>query len=584
MFYNHPSHLVSVAIISLVAISAWLFCPQSYSAQVAPGYGSYTVWEDWACLHIGLEAGLASSYDRDGGNKDYSHYESPEGLITEEIPATVQTIDGPGIIYRFWMPHLTANRNFPIRMYFDDESTPRLNTDSVALFGGSFGDPNYFSAPLVTTCAGGLVCYEPIPFAQSVRIETENKTLPSTWSSDRHYYQYSYVTFPATTAIESYTSQLTPEKQQARSSVVSQFENVGNHPAGDNPAADIVSTPGCSVPAGDCLALADLDGPGLVRSLNIQKNDANDLELDGLRLQVFYDQNSIPAIDVSVANFFGAGKDRPAYKSLVIGTDSSDGFYCYWPMPFHRSVLVQLCNTTDVPIAIDSAKVVYENKAIDKCRCYLYATENTSVWQAGQIYHTILSVTGRGHYVGDLLYVEQDDYSFQMLEGDDVITVDGTKTLYGTGLEDTYNGGYYYNWVGVQHDEPEGDFPQSAIRPLHGILYVHREQGVEYARADQYRWRIADSIPFTRSIDVKVESRYSRDGCRWSSVGFWYQLPDILEDFDDDDDVDGDDLAGFVSQWLDTESSPCYSAELTGDNEINLADFAVFVEKWLTGV
>jgi len=175
-----------------------------------------------------------------------------------------------------------------------------------------------------------------------------------------------------------------------------------------------------------------------------------------------------------------------------------------------------------------------------------------------------------------MLYIEQDDYSFYMLEGDDVIIVDGRDVLHGTGLEDAYNGGYYYNWVGVQSGEPEGSRPQSAIRPLHGILHVHRADGIEYARADQYRWRIADCVPFSRSIEVRIENRYAVVGGRWKSVAFWYQYPCAVVDFDD--------FADFASHWLrtDCESTDwCGGADLDGSGRIDMNDLAIMLDCWL---
>jgi hypothetical protein len=313
--------------------------------------------------------------------------------------------------------------------------------------------------------------------------------------------------------------------------------------------------------------------------------DANDVELGGLRLQVFYDGQQIPAIDVSIAHFFGAGRERAVFRSIPLGTDSNDpndGFYCYWPMPFHQSALVQLYNTTDEPILVDLAKIEYEAKAIDRDMCYLNAVENTSIKQSSQIYHTLLSTTGRGHYVGDLLYVEQDFNNFRMLEGDDVITVDGTRTQNGTGLEDTYNGGAYYNWVAQQSDEPEGVCPQSAIRPLNGILYVNKKDFL--TRADQYRWRIADCIPFSRSIKVNIECIDAQIGSRWTSVAFWYQLPFPLEDLDDDRNVDLADFAIFAKWWLKSNCDNCGGADLTGDGQVRWDDLQEFTNNWLTSV
>ncbi len=548
-------------------------------SEIATGYDAYIAWENWARLRSGVEAGLASSYDRSGGNSDYSHYESPPGLITEETEATVKTIEGPGVIYRFWMPHVMARRHFVVRMYFDEEATPRIDTNSTAIMGGTF---SYFAEPLITTCAGGQVCYEPIPFAQSLRIETVNKEL-NTWVN-RHYYQYSYLTFPPNTEIDSYTDQLTPEDQQARSAMVSIFENVGEHPAGDSATAEVISTSATSIPGGGCLTFA-LPGPGLIRKINVRMDDANDVQLTGLQLRVYYDDAATPAIDVSVAHFFGTGKERAAYRSIPLGTDPNDaneGFYCYWPMPFRQSVQVELCNTTDEPINVDAVKVEYEPGAIDNDMCYLHAQTNTSIKQSGQIYHTILAATGCGHYVGDLLYLKQNANSFYMLEGDDVITVDGTTTLNGTGLEDAYNGGAYYNWVAVQPDEPEGEFPRSATRPLNGILYVHREEGI--ARADQYRWRIADCVPFLQSIEVNVENRYAITGSEWTSVAFWYQYPCVDGDFDHDCAVDFSDFAVFALYWLQSgceDPNWCGGADFDNSGKVDMEDLAVLVEYWL---
>jgi hypothetical protein len=546
---------------------------------VPAGYEAYTKWEDWARLRLGVESGLASSYDRSGGNSDFSYYESPPGLITEDINAIVKTIEGPGVIYRFWMPHVIARRNFVVRMFFDGEETPRIDTNSTAIMGGAF---SYFTAPLITTFAGGQVCYEPIPFAQSLRIETRNKQIPPWYN--QHYYQYTYQSFPAGTTINSYTSQLTPQQEQARSEVVALFNNVGQHPAGSSPSAIDVNIYDAMINPDSNFTLAGLTGPGLIRKLNIRMDDANDIELEGLRLQVFYDGRQTPDINVSIAHFFGAGKERAVYRSIPLGTDSNDpneGFYCYWPMPFHQSVLVKLYNTIDEPICVNFAKIEYETKTIDRNMCYLHAVENTSIKYYGQIYHTLLSATGRGHYVGDLFYVEaeQDYNNFYLLEGDDVITVDGTMIQNGTGLEDAYNGGAYYNWDAVQSDEPEGRYPRSAIRPLNGILYVDKKDF--FVRADQYRWRIADCIPFSRSIKVNIECRYAESMSRWTSVAFWYQLPFPLEDLDNDRNVDMTDFALFAKWWMESDCGVCGRADLTGDGQVGWDDLRELTNNWL---
>lgn len=539
-----------------------------------PGYADYSRWLDWARLRVGARAGLASSFDRAGGNEDYSHYEHPQGLITDEIVTQSKTITGPGIIYRFWMPHLTATRRFDLRMYFDGEEHPRIDTTSDAVMSGSY---SYFSAPLVTTSAGGQVCYEPIPFRQSLRIETLNHGIPlNGWSADWHYYQFSYLTFDRAIDLSSYTGELSGSQNAQRAAVVDMFDNVGQHPAGDSPGATRIEIGSTAIPSNTCVAIAEPSGPGVVRRLTLKMDSASSEELEGLRLVIRYDGLEDPAIDASAAHFWGAGRLRAPYRSLPMGTDSPDGFYSYWPMPFRHSIAIRLCNTTNDPIEIDGAKVEYELQPMDTDMCYLHAYESTNVRADGEIYHPIFSDTGRGHYVGNLLYIDQPSFDFRMLEGDEVIVVDKRDMLNGTGLEDAYNGGYYYNWVGVQDDEPEGPRPQSSTRPLHGVLYVRRVTGVEWARADQYRWQIGDRIPFSKSIDVKIENFFSVVDSEWTSVAFWYKQPAVPGDENGDGDVDLQDFGAFQRCVGDASTACTDDFDLDANGAVDMLDFALF--------
>ncbi len=550
--------------------------PEVCSAQSRSGYGDYMQWDEWPRLRPGVQAGLASSYDRDGLNRDYNYYEAPTGFITTDQIVTVRTIQGPGIIYRFWMPHRNARDDYIVRMYFDGESVPRIDTRSEQLLTGAF---SWFAAPLLTTSAGGQVCYETIPFQNSVRIEGENIGV------GRNYYQYSYLIFPPGTQIESYSGSLTPAEQDARTATVALFNNAGQHPAGSSSTAVLLDTPATSIAAGDCLTLADVAGPGLVRRLNVRMDAATDAEPNGLLLRITYDGYTQPAIDVAVAHFFGAGSQRALYRSIPLGTDSPDGFYSYWPMPFHRSIRIVLCNTTAAAIVIDSAAVEYESQPIDPDMGYLHAHVESTTRATGTQYHPMLSATGCGHYVGNLLYLQQATNNFTILEGDEIVTIDGTRILNGTGTEDAYNGGYYYNWVGIQDDEPEGPMPQSVIRPLHGALYVHRN-ATPITRADQYRWQIADRIPFSRSIDFKIEASYADPGATFTSVAFWYQLPPVPGDDDHDCDVDADDVAHFLScvsgpTILQTDPA-CLTCDHDGDGDTDQDDFGT-LQRCLSG-
>jgi hypothetical protein len=548
-----------------------------------PGFGGYDNLADWASLprsKSAIRAGLASSYDRAGGNSDFSQYESPVGLQLDPGLATVKTLTGPGELTRFWMPHLTAKRSFDIKMYFDGETTPRIDTTSDVWLNGNYA---YMQGPLVTTAAGGQVSYEPIAFQQSLRIETWNKDLPdnNAWSSDRHYYQYSYHLYSAGGPAESYTGTLTASQQSQREQVTALLSNVGQNPAGLNPGAVTLASSGLTVSAHSSVSLAQIGGSGAVRKLCVKMNNSTDAELEGLRIRIRYDGMDSAAVDVPVAHFFGAGYGRAAYQSLPLGTDSDDGFYSYWPMPYRQGLSIELYNSTDVPISLDGTKVEYENRAVGLDEHYFHSAFSAETTSAGQQYHSLLNVSGEGHYVGNLLWLGNDEsVGADILEGDELITADG-ETLFGTGLEDAYNGGYYYNWVGVQSDEPEGPKPDFAIRPYYGLLNLDpkidpaTERFTGLYRADQYRWHIADFVPFDETLDVKIENFGGRGDVDFGSTAFYYLAVSIPGDANRDGMVNVGDL-GILAYNYGTPTDATWSmGDFNGDGKVNVGDLGI---------
>jgi hypothetical protein len=102
------------------------------------------------------------------------------------------------------------------------------------------------------------------------------------------------------------------------------------------------------------------------------------------------------------------------------------------------------------------------------------------------------------------------------LEGDDIGYVNGSGSpqLHGTGTEDFYEGGWYWN---------RGPFTD----PLNGE--PSREDGALGCMAvcdSAYRLMIAESIPFTKSINYGIEhGNENTVQAVYSSTAFWYQRP-----------------------------------------------------------
>ena len=559
---------------------AWL-CILVAASVADADINGYELLSDWNLLpqaRVGVQAGLASSYDRNGGNYDYDFYESTGSVrqTTDVDPVTVVTLDGPGVIARFWMPHKAADSDFKVKVLLDDIVV--IDTTSRDLLGGNYG---YMDGGLGSTMLGGQVSYEPIVYAdsQTPKIVSENKAGP------RHYYQWNYLELPAGSNVTTYSETLTPQQTVDRNAAISMMENVGSNPAGVSTSSTTVNIPAQSIAAGQSLALGSISGSGQIRAINLKlAATATDGEMDGLRLRVRYDGLSRAAVDVPVSHFFGAGHGRVPYQSMPLGAGEDNEFYSYWPMPYRRGVSVELYNDSGGAISIDSAAVEYDPGAVAEDACYLHAAYN-SVATTHDPSYQVLRTSGQGHYVGNLLWLDRQNVGTgsrwvgrSILEGDDTITVNVDSghpvVLQGTGLEDAYNGGYYYNHVAVHFDEEV--YPYSGIAPYHGLLRAQvplsDDEGAAYAHTDQYRWLIPDPVPFTDGIKVEMEHFLPSYGASFGSVAFYYLLP-LLGDANGDMRIDLKDLA--VLRGTFDESGEGLAADFDEDGDVDLDDYKI---------
>ncbi|HPA45025.1 MAG TPA: DUF2961 domain-containing protein [bacterium] len=117
-----------------------------------------------------------SSFDRTGLNADRLTIEPGE-------TATLAEIKGAGCIKHIWftISHTDKlyRRNMVLRMYWDGEKHPSVESPVGDFFGQGWGEEYLFnSLPLAASPGGGkaLNCYFPMPFAESAKITIENQS------------------------------------------------------------------------------------------------------------------------------------------------------------------------------------------------------------------------------------------------------------------------------------------------------------------------------------------------------------------------------------------------------------------------
>jgi hypothetical protein len=140
-------------------------------------------------LKQGVRSKRVSSYDRSGGNSD-------KILIRAGATVELASVGGAGIIRHIWFTLMSSDpfirRNAVLRMYWDGEDAPSVESPLGDFFGQGWGENyNFTSLPLAAAPAEGraLNCYFPMPFGDGARITIENQ---SEQDIDSFYYYIDY--------------------------------------------------------------------------------------------------------------------------------------------------------------------------------------------------------------------------------------------------------------------------------------------------------------------------------------------------------------------------------------------------------
>ena len=177
-------------------------------------------------------------------------------------------------------------------------------------------------------------------------------------------------------------------------------------------------------------------------------------------------------------------------------------FICSFPMPYKKGARCVLKNTSRVPVTVSVGAQGNRESTGGLSRKF------HAVWRAQNISGIplkMMKTIGSGHYVGCFLSAIGQDGSWTILEGDEYLKPDPETQppQLGTGLEDYFNGAYYYTSL--------------FDLPFHGLI----EKGA--MRTDQYRLHMLDAVPFKDEFEAGIEfgDRNHAKGYM-SSVSYWY--------------------------------------------------------------
>ncbi len=271
--------------------------------------------------------------------------------------------------------------------------------------------------------------------------------------------------------------------------------------------------------------IAEAEGPGVLTRLwftfpgwfwqhwdPAQLVDPRILRL--LILRVYWDGSDVPSVVSPLGDFFGVGHcEYRHWTSRFLGM-SSGGFYSYFPMPF-SSVRIEVENLHESMDALLFANITWQaeeklSPAAGRFHCSWRRAENP-----GPDPLVILDAAGHGHFAGCAVSLQGTEPNYlAYLEAPEYVYVDddagGTApTFMGTGLEDYFNGGWYFR-------------DQEFCAPLHGVPLKDPLRSM----VSMYRFHEDDAITFRSRLRFEFRNPWKAERLKpfiATSTAYWYR-------------------------------------------------------------
>lgn len=459
----------------------------------------------------GEKTALFSSTDRasrfDEATGKYERWDANsdgDGIIRSEGDTQVLAeMTGPGCLWRIWS---ATPGDGHVKIYLDGAAEPVIDAAFKDYFSGDVAPFNY-PALVYRTGADGFDNFVPIPYRKRCKIVADKG-----WGN---YYQFTYSTFAPGTSVPTFQRNLSQADAAALAGANSAMQNVGSAPAPRAGEAIARATFTCA--PGESKTLS-FQGPRAITSFNVKVDTASlgdaVTTLRDVALKIRWDGEKSPSVAVPLGDFFGSAPGINLFQSLPVGM-AEHGFYARWYMPFAQAAQVQFVNEGKVPVrletAITHAPLARPIAELGRFHAKWHRDAFLPTEPERKIDWTLLKTQGRGRFCGVMLHVWKPVPGWWG-EGDEKFFVDAEKfpSTLGTGSEDYFG----YAWSSGE----------TFVRPLHGQTLASKGQ------ISDFRWHIADSVPFQRAFEGAIE-KYFGPHTRYAATVYWYLAADGIDPY-----------------------------------------------------
>ena len=157
------------------------------------------------------------------------------------------------------------------------------------------------------------------------------------------------------------------------------------------------------VAPGQTFALGEIKGSGIIRRIWMSGTIPRNAEQRRLiKLQMFWDGESKPAVDCPIGDFFGVGLGKIAsFESALFANPEGRSFVSTVPMPFRKGARIQIVNEAS-SFALIWYDINYsELKKLDSNALYFHASwRREPQTTIGKDFEILPRITGKGRFLG----------------------------------------------------------------------------------------------------------------------------------------------------------------------------------------
>lgn len=249
-----------------------------------------------------------------------------------------------------------------------------------------------------------------------------------------------------------------------------------------------------TIGAGKSYSLLDIQGQGIIQRMWITINDRSPEMLRSLKIEMFWDNETKPAVSVPFGDFFGIGLGKTTpFQNALFANAEGRSFNCFIPMPFKKAAKIVITNESSKKLNNIFFDVDYSliKKWSDSYLYFHAFWQRDTATKLAEDFEILPAVNGKGRFLGTNIGVAADRrYQKSWFgEGEFKLYVDGDKdypTLNGTGTED---------YIGTAWGQ--GKF----INNYTGCS-VADDSLLEWAF---YRYHIPDPVYFSKNLRVAMQ-------------------------------------------------------------------------------